>query len=202
MKGVTSRPQGEETGRPGRMETFQHVTPRRSSPLLASLPPKAERHHFQTPSRISPVVTLHSSQEAVPLGDFKPWPEYHVKRMAFLKPEVHVYYFKNTHLAAAADVGLAPLPLPHPVLCPSGGSAQGFRVSLWVTAAGKSPAGVRNQPQFLPLQSLSCPLPAWEQKQRGAAHTPAPPPTPPATPRGHVRAASASFIHTCKSEKF
>ena len=151
------------------METFQHVTPRRSSPLLASLPPKAERHHFQTPSRISPVVTLHSSQEAVPLGDFKPWPEYHVKRMAFLKPEVHVYYFKNTHLAAAPDVGLAPLPLPHPVLCPSGGSAQGFRVSLWVTATGKSPAGVRNQPQFLPLQSLSCPLPAWEQKQRGAA---------------------------------
>lgn len=50
---------------------------RRSSPLLASLLPKAERHHFQKPSRISPVVTLHSSQEAVPLGDFKPWTEYH-----------------------------------------------------------------------------------------------------------------------------
>ena len=50
---------------------------RRSSPLLASLLLKAEPHHFQTPSRISPVVTLHSSQEAVPLGDFKLWTEYH-----------------------------------------------------------------------------------------------------------------------------
>ena len=103
------------------------------------------------------------------------------------------------------DGGFAPLPLPlpHPVLCPSGGSAQGFRVSLWVTATGKSPAGVRNQPHFLPLQSLSCPLPAWEQKQRGAAHTHLPlSPTPRCNPLGHVRGASASFIHTCKSEKF
>lgn len=65
-------PRGEETGRSGRMETFEHVTPRRSSPPHASLLPKAERQHFRTPSRISPVVTSHSSQEAVPLGDFKP----------------------------------------------------------------------------------------------------------------------------------
>ncbi|CAM9951210.1 unnamed protein product [Rangifer tarandus platyrhynchus] len=59
------------------METFEHVTPRRSSPPHASLLPKAERQHFRTPSRISPVVTSHSSQEAVPLGDFKPRTEHH-----------------------------------------------------------------------------------------------------------------------------